>query len=90
VSQHKAIRLRYATRIKQVGVQPPTAAVNAALLAFAAERRAAEAPLLPGASRAAVDRYLLPAGPTAANSPHAATAVDSWKDRQKDRHHAVT
>ena len=37
-----------------------------------------------GASRAAVNRYLLPAGPTAANAPHAAAAVDSW-DRQTDR-----
>jgi len=60
---------------------------------FAAERRAAvrqaaAAPLLLGTGRAATDRYLLPAGHTAANPPHAAAAVNSW-DRQmggrKDR-----
>jgi len=56
------------------------------LLAFAAnrcaaDRRAATAPLLLGAGLAEIDRYLLPAGPTAANPPHAAEAVDSW-DRQ--------
>jgi len=55
------------------------------LLAFAADRRAAAAPLLLGAVRAAVDWHLLLAGPTAANPPsHAAAAVDSW-DRQTDR-----
>ena len=32
---------------------------------------------------AAIDRYLLPAGPAAANPPHAAAAVDRW-DRQTD------
>jgi len=41
-------------------------------------------PLLLGASHAAINRYLLPAGPTAANLPHTAAAVDSW-DRQMDR-----
>ena len=40
--------------------------------------------LLLSAGRAATDRYLLPAGPTAANPPHAATAVDRWV-RQTDR-----
>jgi len=34
-------------------------------------------------SRAEIDRYLLPAGPTAANPPHAGAAVDKW-DRQTD------
>jgi len=53
------------------------------LLAFAADRRAA-APLQLGAGRAANDRYLPPAGPTAANPPHAAAAVDRW-NRQTDR-----
>ena len=53
------------------------------LLAFAADRRvamrcAAAAPLLLGAGRAGIDRYLLPAGPTAANPPHAVAAVDRW------------
>jgi len=47
------------TRIKQVCVQPSTAAVNVTRLAFAADRRAvmrraAEAPLLLGAGRAAI------------------------------------
>jgi len=50
---------------KQVCVQPPTAAGNVTLLAFAADRcaavrRAAAAPLLLRAGRAASDRYLLP------------------------------
>jgi len=40
-------------------------------LAFAAERRAAAAP-----GGAAVDRYILPAGPSAANLPHAAAAAE--------------
>ena len=53
------------------------------LLAFAADRRAAVAPLLLSVGRAAIDRYLLPAGPKAANPPHAASAVDSW-DRRTD------
>ena len=54
------------------------------LLAFAAVRRAAAAPLLLVAGRAAIHRYLLSAGYTAANPPHAAAVVDSW-DRQTDR-----
>ena len=41
----------------------PTSAVNVTLLAFAALRHAA-APLLLSAGRAAIDRYLLPAGRT--------------------------
>ena len=49
------------------------------LLAFAADRRAAVAPLLQArGARAAVDRYR-----PAANTPHAAAAVDRW-DRQTD------
>jgi len=31
-----------------------------------------------GAVRAAIDRYLVSAGPTAANPPHAAASVDNW------------
>jgi len=54
--------------IKQVCVQLPTCAENVALPAFAAARRAA-APCCCDAGRAAIDRYLLPAGPTAANLP---------------------
>ena len=37
------------------------------------------------AGRAAVDRYLLPAGPTAANPPHAAAAGE--RDRQVPCHY---
>jgi len=51
--------------LKQVCVQLPTPADGVALPAFAAARRAA-AQLLLTASRAALDRYLLVAGPTAA------------------------
>jgi len=57
-----------------VRVQLPTLADNVTLLAFAAERRTAVVP-----SAVAIDRYPLPAGPTAANPPqqrHA--AVDRW------------
>jgi len=49
-----------------------------ALPAFAAERRAA-APLLLTAGRAAIDRYLLTAGPTAAN-PQQRRAAAVWTD----------
>ena len=54
------------------------------ILAFAADRRsavrrAAAAPLLLGARRAAIDRYCLPA----VNQPNAAAAVDRW-DRRTD------
>jgi len=38
---------------------------------------------------AAIDRYLLPAGPTAANPPNAVAAVDSW-DRETDGHRTDT
>ena len=70
-----------------ISVQLHTPAVNEALPAFAAARRAA-APCCCGAGRAAIDRYLLPAGPTAANPPHAA-ATGEW-DRQMDGHRTVT
>jgi len=46
------------------------------LPAFAAVRRATAAPLLLGAGLAAIHRYLLPSGPTAANPPHAAATVE--------------
>jgi len=61
-------------------IQLPTSAVNVTLLAFAVESRVAAACC--GAAAAgrptavAIDRYLLPAGPLAANSPHAASAVE--------------
>jgi len=66
--------------------QLPTYAENMALPAFADARRAA-APRCCGAGRAAVDRHLLPAGPTAANPPHAAAAGgwNSQTDRQTNR-----
>jgi len=36
-----------------------------------------------------INRYLLPAGPAAANPPHAAAAVDRW-DRQTDGHFTIS
>ena len=48
------------------------------LLAFAAERRCCRAP-------GVVDRYVLPAGPTAANPLHAAAAVDRWDSETDGR-----
>ena len=48
--------------------------------------------LLLSAGRAAIDRYLLPAGHAAANLPHAAAAVARWDrrtDRQMDGHRTV-
>jgi len=59
---------------EQVCVQLPTLAVFVALPALLLARRAA-APSCYGAGCAAIDRCLLPAGPTAANPPHAAAAV---------------
>jgi len=56
-------RLTTKSGTKQVCAQRRPSAVNAALPAFAAERRAA------------IDRYLPPAGPTAAN-PDVAFTVD--------------
>ena len=53
------------------------------LPAFAAARRAV-APC----GRAAIDRHLTPAGPTAANPSHAA-AAGKW-DRNTDGHRAVS
>ena len=67
---------------EQVCVQLPTSAVNVALPASAAVRRRAAAPRCCGTGRAAIDRYLLAAGPTAANPPHAAAAGE--RDRQTD------
>jgi len=44
-----------------------------------------------GAGRAAIDGYLIPAGPTAANPPHAAAASGrADTNRQADGHRAVT
>jgi len=69
----------------QVCVQPYTAAVNMTLLTFAANRHGA---VTAGASHVIINRYLLPARPTAANLPLAAAAVDSWA-RQMDGHRTV-
>jgi len=41
------------------------------------------------AAAAAVERYLLPAGPTAANLLSAGQ-MDRWTDRQTDGHHTVS
>jgi len=49
---------------------------------------AAAAPLLLTAGRAAIDRYLLAAGPAAAN-PHQRHAAAGW-DRHTDRRPTVT
>jgi len=61
-----------------------TPAVNATLLAFTADHRAAAAPLLLGAGRAAIDRYLLQQNP-----PHASAVVDKWH-RQTNGHRTIT
>jgi len=59
--------------------------VNVTLLAFAAERRAA-APLLLSADRAAIDRYILPAGHTAANLQQRNAAGELWDRRTPVRY----
>jgi len=58
--------------------------LTAVLLRISIERR----PRLLQTRRAAVDRYRLPAGPTAANQPHAAAAGE--RDRQTDSVRTVT
>jgi len=57
---------------EQVCVQLPTSTDHVALPAFAAARRVAARQLLI-AGGAAIDRYILAAGPTAANPPHVAS-----------------
>ena len=68
----------------QVFVQLSTPVVNVTLLAFAADRHAA---VRRSDVRAAVDRYLLPAGRPAANPLHASAALDKWyiPGRRTDR-----
>jgi len=56
-------------------MQLPRSAVNAPLLAFAAERRSAASAVGGHPVPAAVDRYLPPVRRSAANPPHAAAAV---------------
>ena len=63
--------------LKQVCVQLPTSADNATVFAGCCWAPAVQH-----------DRYLLPTGPTAANPPHAAAAVDRL-DRQTDGCHTV-
>jgi len=46
------------------------------LLAFAPERRAAVRRAAAAPAAAAIDRYLMPAGPTAANPPQRHAAVE--------------
>jgi len=66
---------------QQVCVQHPTSADNVTLLAFAAERNV----LLRRLVAAAIDRYLLLAGRTAANPPQRHTAVNRWDRQTEDR-----
>jgi len=67
-----------------VCVQLPASADNVALPAFAAARHAAARLLL----SAAINRYLLLSGPTAANPQQRSAAGEC--DRQTDGHDTVT
>ena len=69
--------------MKQVRAQLQTSADNAALPAFARRDATAAARLLLTAGRAAIDRYLLLAGPTAANPPSGVRWMGQT-DRQTD------
>ena len=62
-------------KYQQVCVQPPTAARNVTLLAFAAVDMNRKA-IAPAADAPCSNRSIDPAGPTAANPTHAAAAVD--------------
>jgi len=55
----------------QVCVEPPSSALNMTLPAFAAERRRCTR-----SAPTAIDRYLLPAGRSAANPQASVAAVD--------------
>ena len=70
--------------MKQVRAQHHTSADNAALPTFARRDATAAARLLLTAGRAAIDRYLLPAGPIAANPPSGVRRMGQT-DRQTDR-----
>ena len=72
---------------KQVWVEPPSSALNMTLPTFADEHRR----LQHGArsASAAIDRYILSTGYSAANTPAAIDAVDRW-DRQTDGRSTVT
>jgi len=74
--------------MKQVRAQLHTSADNAALPAFARRDATTAARLLLTAGRAAIDRYLLLAGPTAANPPSGVrrngTETDGRTDGQLD------
>jgi len=69
------------TQPEQVCVQLPTSADTVALPAFAAVRRAASSCCC-GAGRAAISRYILPSGPTAADLPPLPHAVQRAKHRR--------
>jgi len=71
-------------KIKLVCVQLPTSADNVTLLELAAKRHAAVRLAAARPAAAAVDRYLLSAGPTAANPPQRHAVVDR-RDRETDR-----
>jgi len=72
--------------LKQVSVEPPSA-LSMMLPASAAERRRLENDARSGS--AAIDRYLLPAGHSAANPLAAVTAVNQ-QDTQTEGHPTVT
>ena len=78
-----SITLNTQTNHQQVCYQLSTSAVSVALPACAAVRRVRCFPLMLGARRLLVRRYLLPAERPAANSLHAAAAVHR-RDRQTD------
>ena len=78
-----SITLNTQTNHQQVCYQLSTSAVSVALPACAAVRRVRCLPLMLGARRLLVRRYLLPAERPAANSLHAAAAVHR-RDRQAD------
>jgi len=73
---------------------------NVTPIAFAADRRAVVCPAAavsccwaPAVQQSVDTLYILSAGPTEANPPHAAAAVDSWDrqtDGQTDGHRTVT
>jgi len=80
--------LDYMYSVQQVRVQLPTSADNVTLFAFAAEPCAC-AILLQHPTATAIDRHLLPTGPTAANPSHWHAVVHRW-DRQTERRCTVT
>ena len=78
---HTANTRKHVTKKTADEIRTRTPADKPTLLAFAADRRVSACPT----RRAAIGRYLLPAGPTAANPPHAAAAVDRRDGRTDGR-----